>query len=112
MKFSCSEMDAITDCIVSYSDFFDAAWSDNFDGFCAAISPPTPMRQRQQAKRQFAALLANVCAGELGIPANNGDLVTLPLSTPITEACDGFVDAETIGELIPEVDALPDRARE
>jgi hypothetical protein len=106
VKFSCSEMDAITDCIAGYSDFFDGAWSDNFDGFCATIDPPTPMRQRQQAKRQFAALLANVCAGQLGIPANNGDLVTLPPETPITEACHDLVDAETIGELIPLVDAL------
>jgi hypothetical protein len=104
VKFSCSEMDAITDCIASYSDFFDGAWSDNFDGFCATLNPPRPMRQKQQAKRQFAGMLANVCAGELGIPANNGNIVSLPLDTPIT-GCGAF-DAETIGELISEIDAL------
>jgi hypothetical protein len=106
VKFSCSEMDAITDCIASYSDFFNGAWGDNFDGFCATIDPPRPMRQRKQAKRQFAGMLANVCAGELGIPANNGDIVSLPLDTPVTGACAGLFDAETIGELIPEIDAL------
>ena len=103
VKFSCSEMEAITDCVVSYSSLFDAAWSDNFDGFCAALNPPNPVKQRQQAKRQFAAMLANVCAGELEIPANNGDIVSLPLGTPIS--CGGM-DATTIGELIDEIDAL------
>ena len=103
VKFSCSEMDAITDCITSYSDFFDGEWGDPFDGFCATIDPPRPMRQRQQAKRQFVGMLANVCAGELGIPANNGNIVSLPPETPIS--CGAF-DATNIGELIEEIDAL------
>ena len=103
VKYSCSEMDAITDCIVSYSDYFNAAWGDNFDGFCATLNPPRPMRQEKQAKRQFAGLLANVCAGELEIPANNGNIVSLPPETPIS--CGAF-DATNIGELIEEIDAL------
>lgn len=104
VKFSCSEMDLITACIESKSSFFAGAWGDARTGFCATVNVPRPMDQRKQAKRQFAGLLANVCAGELGIIANNGDVVSLPEGTEI-DACSGF-SADTIGELIDEVNAL------
>ncbi len=104
VKFSCAEMDLITGCIDATSSFFN--WTDDRASFCAIINPPTPMQQRQQAKRQFAAFLANVCTGNLAILANNGDIVSLPLSTPISGACAGLADATTVGDLIPEVDAL------
>jgi hypothetical protein len=104
VKFSCSEMDLITACIETKSSFFAGAWGDARTGFCATVNVPRPIDQRKQAKRQFAGLLANVCAGELGIIANNGDVVSLPEDTEI-DACSGF-SADTIGELIDEVNAL------
>jgi hypothetical protein len=95
-------MNQIIACVDGKSSFF--SWGDPLGGFCAIMNPPRPMKQRQQAKRQFAGLLANVCAGELGLIANNGDVVSLPESTPI-DPCSGF-SATTVGELIDEVDAL------
>lgn len=104
VQYSCDEMNAMAACIDDHSTFF--AWDDDLTSFCSVISPPTPEKQRGQAKRQFAALLANVCAGELGLLANNGDIVSLPLDTPISGACDGLVDADNVGELIKVVDEL------
>lgn len=104
VKFSCSEMDAITACIETKSSFFAGAWGDPRAGFCATVNVARPIDQRKQAKRQFAALLANVCTGELAILANNGDVVSLPEDSEI-DACSGF-SADTIGELIDEVDDL------
>jgi hypothetical protein len=104
VKFSCSEMDQITSCIDNTSSFFN--WgSDDRANFCVTI-PAGHMDQRKQAKRQYAAFLANVCVGNLGIPANNGDIVSLPLDTPVSGACDGLLDGTTVGDLISEVDAL------
>jgi hypothetical protein len=104
VKFSCSEMDAITDCIDDKSSFFN--WSNDRASFCEIINPTGGMNQRKQAKRQFAGLLANVCVGELEIIANNGNVVSLPLDTPISGACEGLIDADNIGELITAVDGL------
>jgi hypothetical protein len=102
VKFSCSELDQITACVDAASSFF--SWTNDRASFCEVVDPERPMGQRQQAKRQFAVLLANVCTGDLGIIANNGDVVSLPADTQI-DACSGF-DADTIGELIDEIDDL------
>jgi hypothetical protein len=82
------------------SSFFD--WSSDFSSFCSIINP-SKMDSRKQAKRQFAALLANFCTGDLEIETNNGAQIKLDLDTPIS--CSGL-DADTIGELIEEVDDL------
>ena len=104
VKFSCSEVDAITACVDDKSSFF--SWANDRSSFCSIVNPTGAMNQRKQAKRQFVALLANVCTGELDIPANNGATVSLPESTPVD--CGGF-DADNVGELIDEInDALAD----
>jgi hypothetical protein len=70
-------------------------WSDDVAGFCAALNPVRPLTNRKQAIRHYAALLANVAAGELGITARNGDAVSLD-----PETSGSFGTANTISELI------------
>ena len=105
VKLSESQLKAIAQCIRAESDWFDSLWADDdnstVNGFCLAIVPPRPMNPFKQLQRHYAALLANYCSGSLEIINNKGQKVSLDLSTPID--CDG-VDAETIGELIDEID--------
>jgi hypothetical protein len=98
-KFTEAQMDQITAEVDALSDFF--SWGNDFDSFCAAMNPSAPVDQREQALRQFAGTLANVATGNLGLETNNGEFITLDLSTEIT--CDG--DEMTIGELIDLADA-------
>ena len=42
------------------------------------------MQQRKQAKRQFAGVLANLCATSLGLVPSQGGAVSLDPSTPIS----------------------------
>lgn len=50
----------------SLSTLFD--WPiDAFAGFRAVIDPPGPLDPRQQASREYAAFMANVAAGQLGL---------------------------------------------
>jgi hypothetical protein len=98
-KFTRDEVTKIASCVDDASVFFD--WADDFAGFCSKIDPDRPMNQYKQLQRHFAALLANYCTGELQLIANNGNIINLALSTKID--CEG-VDAETIGELIKEID--------
>ena len=100
-KFNVSQMNAITARIDDVSSFFN--WSSDFASFCAIIDPPKPMTQQRQAKRQFAVLLANYATDLLDLTPSNGNKLLLDPSTPIS--CSGF-KADTIGELIEEIDDL------
>ena len=103
-KFTKDEVQSIASCVDDRSDLFTWTSDSNpfidFDLFCRNINPPKPMDQREQARRQFAALLANACTGALGLIANNGDEIGLDLDTPVT--CGG--GTTTIGDLIDDVD--------
>jgi hypothetical protein len=70
-------------------------WSDDIAGLALAMNPAAPLTHRKQAIRHFAAMEANVAAGELGITTRNGDVVSLDPDTPISVA-----SANTVGELI------------
>jgi len=100
-KFGVLQVTQITECVDDRVSIFDWAPTTDFASFCATIDPPTPMDQRKQARRQFATFLANICTGQLGLIANNGDQIFLDLSTPIN--CAGLTSA-TIGDVIGEVD--------
>ncbi len=102
-KFTRAQVTAIAECIDNTSSFFNWAPGTDFDLFCRNINPSTPMDQRKQARRQFAAMLANYCTDQLDLSPNNGGVIILDPSTPVS--CAGF-DADTIGELIVEIDAL------
>jgi hypothetical protein len=100
-KFTVAEVSQIAECVDDHSALFSWASGTDFSSFCAMVDPPSPMNQRKQAKRQFATMLANVCTGQLGLIANNGDQIFLSLDTPID--CAGLTSA-TIGDVIGEVD--------
>jgi hypothetical protein len=97
-KFTTEQMHTIIACIQDQTDIFDD-WS-GIDDFTAQICGGGP--GVRQAKRQFAAFMANYCAGAVG-PAWNGDLVSLDPSSPVN--CPPFTSTN-IGGLVDEIDAL------
>jgi uncharacterized repeat protein (TIGR01451 family) len=100
-KFTKAEVTQIAEKVDDVSSFFNWSAGTDFDKFCATISPPKPMDQRKQAKRQFASFLANYATDALDLTPARGGEILLDLSTPIH--CDGL-DADNLGELIAEVD--------
>jgi hypothetical protein len=99
-KYTRQQMDQILACVDQRVNFFN--WSTDFDGFCPTVDPATPMTQRKQALRQFAVLVANVCADQLNMVMSNGGQIVLDLNTAVSFS--GF-NATTIGQLIVEIDA-------
>lgn len=98
-KFTPGEVSDIASCVDGKVAIFN--WgAGSFTGFCSTISPLIT-NQRTQAKRQFAAFLANLCTDELNLIADNGDEILLDPSTPVT--CGGVTT--TIGALVGAVDA-------
>jgi hypothetical protein len=100
-KFDRAQMDQITSCVDESSDFF--AWSSDFEEFCSTVNPPKPMDIRKQTLRMYAVLLANVCAGELGLVTSNGEVVSLDPTTRIS-AADDIEGADTVADLIFEAE--------
>jgi hypothetical protein len=102
-KYTVAQLTQIATCIDARVQIFN--WTDKFAGFCAVISPPTPMDCKKQALRQFAGLLANACVGQLGIKDATGDSVHLDLTSP-NPCKSAFPNAKTLGDLIDAIDAL------
>jgi len=96
-KLTVQQVTNIASCIDGKVGIF--SWGDDFAGFCAALNPSVS-NQRTNAKKQYAALLANLCMDELNEIGDNGDEVVLDPSTPVT--CDGV--ATTIGALVGSMD--------
>ena len=88
-----SDLQAIAREVDRRSTFFN--WTNDMTGLRSALSPGTPLTRRKQIARQYAALLANVAAGELGVGYQGDAAVGLDLDTRIT-----FSGASTIGELV------------
>jgi uncharacterized repeat protein (TIGR01451 family) len=99
-KFTVDQMNLITACVDQQVNIF--SWGNDFDSFCSIVNPDRPMTQRKQALRQFAVLVANVCADQQNQVMANGGEIVLDLNTPVHFT--GFT-ATTIGELIAEIDA-------
>ena len=99
-KLTVGQVTSIANCIDNLSDA--VSWGDDFAGFCAAMNPGT-VDARTQAKRQFTAVLANHCTGELDIETNNGQHILLDLDTPFT--C-GNLNVNTIGQFIDRADSI------
>ncbi len=89
----------IARCMDNRSGYFN--WTSDLDGLCQALSPSRPMTHRKNVARQYAALLANVCAGELDVSTAAGDPIVLDADMRIN-----FRGATTVGELITMVDNL------
>jgi hypothetical protein len=96
---SAAELRSIARCVDDRARAFN--WDDDVDGLCQTLRPSGPMTQKKQAARQLAALLANLCAAELGITAQNGQAIGLDGETPLS-----FRGARTVGELAALVDRM------
>ena len=93
-------MNQIITCIDGKVDVFFTGNGTLLQKFCSIVTN-NKVDQRIQAKRQFAALLASLCAGELRLTPPNGNQIYLDLNTPIS--CSGL-GSTTLGSLIDEVD--------
>jgi type IX secretion system substrate protein len=102
--FTAAQLTQIAQSINAQSTFFDWTPGSELASFCAVLNPPGPSEPRKDAKAEFAALLANVCAGRLGLTEANGGQVLLIAGTPVS--CEGL-DAGTIGALIETADLTP-----
>jgi len=97
--FSQVELRDIARMIDDRSRYFN--WGNDVQGAREALSPASPLTRRKQVARQFAALLANVAAGELGLVAENGDQVGLDPDTRVT-----YPGVTSIRELITRTERL------
>src|SRR6185503_16857568 len=95
-RMSPRELRAIAANIDARSRHFN--WTNDLTGFCAALNPPRPMTQRKRLVRQYAALLANVAAGD-GYTSDGDSSIGLDLDTPVR-----YGRANTIRELIDLVE--------
>jgi hypothetical protein len=75
-------------------------WANDVEGMRQALGPGTGRSPREQVSRQYAVLLANVAAGELGLASQDGEGIGLDLETRVD-----YGGARTLRELI----ALTDR---
>jgi hypothetical protein len=99
-KYSLAQVTSIAVCISNSVDVFNwGVGNAAFLAFKATINPPKPMSNESQVKRQFAALLANVCATGVDPALWDGE-VFLDTSAEVT--CNG--ETMTIQELIDAVD--------
>src|SRR5262249_36219200 len=96
-KFNTTQMNTITACVDAHADIF--TWgTSSYSKFCQTVNT-SKTDQRSQAKRQFAGLLANLCATSQ--TADKGDVVSLDPNTMVSFP--GF-PSMTIGQLINDVD--------
>ncbi len=71
----------IASCIEKESEFF--AWQDAAPAFCSALRPH-PSNLRTRAKKQVAAVFANVCAPGSGAANERGEPIGLDRATAVT----------------------------
>ncbi len=80
----------------SLSTLFDWAPGEELAEFCAVMDPPGPADLRQQARREYAAFMANYSAGLLRLRTTTDEPVSLNPGTSV--ACP-ILNARTIGQL-------------
>ena len=83
-------------CVDQHSQLF--AWTDDAAGFCATLSSHSTLRSH--AKRQFAAVLANICAGSMGLQSASGASIGLDPATPLATGTVGSWVAATDQQMI------------
>src|SRR5262249_14550395 len=74
---SADQTAGVAGCVDQHSELF--SWTDDAAGFCATMSTHSTLRSH--ARRQFAAVLANVCAGEAGVQSASGASIGLDPAT-------------------------------
>lgn len=78
--YGATQVASIAGCVNERSSAF--AWGDAAGAFCAALRP-ADHGLRAHAKRQVAAVWANVCAGALGLVPSKGMPAALDPATPV-----------------------------
>jgi len=94
---SLADLRAIARSVDERSAFWN--WRNDVDGIRQALNPATPLTRHKQVARQYAALLANVAAGEIGL--QGGERIALDLDTRVS-----FAGATTLRELIALTDNM------
>ncbi len=98
LRLDPAQLAAIAARVDAAARIFD--WQDASAGFCATLHP-RPATLRARAKRQFAAVHANVCAGELGMASVGSQATALDPATQIQ-----LHDlSTTVGEWLASTDA-------
>jgi hypothetical protein len=88
-----TDLRAIARWVDEHSTYFN--WRDDLQGMRQALRPASPMTRSKQLARQYAALLANVAAGELGATPQGRNQIGLDLDTRVD-----FAGATTLRDLI------------
>ncbi len=95
-----AQLDAVAARVDEMSRFFN--WPGGASaGFCSVVNPAGTPDLRQQAKQEFAALLANTAAGQLGVSEADGSPIFF--NPNLAFSCPGVPGGSVAGLL-----ALPD----
>ena len=92
-----ADLVAIARYVDDHSAYFN--WGDDLAGMRQALRPPSPLTRSKQVARQYAALLANVAAGELNVTPTGRNQIGLDLDTRVD-----FRGATTLRDLISLTD--------
>jgi hypothetical protein len=77
-------------------------WNSDLSSFCSLAGVPG-WDPKNRVRHQFAVLLANLCANEMGLTDDRGRRIGLDPSARIN--C-RVLDARTVGELVPRIEIL------
>ena len=88
-----ADLRAIARSVNERSSYF--SWPNDLAGMRDALSPRSPLTRRKQVARQYAAMLANVAAGELNLTPAGRNQISLDLDTRVS-----FSGAATLRELV------------
>ena len=99
------QLDAIAACVNDASTLFDWPPGSERAQFCAVMDPPRATDAGHIAKREFAAMLANECAGRLGLMTTAGEPIWL---NPLTNVSCTTTRARTVGELSAAANLTPE----
>ena len=80
-SLSGDQLAGIAACVNQVSEFF--AWSNPVDGFCGTLNHSSHGTLRARAKRQMAALQANLCAGAVAVATSTGSFIGLDAGTAL-----------------------------
>jgi len=78
---SAAQMASVAACVDQHCDLF--SWSSPTDGLCSVLQIAAAPTLRARAKRQFAAVVANVCAGNLAVTTSQGSSIGLDAATAV-----------------------------
>jgi hypothetical protein len=91
-------MGNVAACVDDHAAVFH--WGDAESGFCGALRHGTRPALKARTLRQFAAVLANLCAAEIGLTGADGSPIGVSADRPLTTGGGG-----TVGEWASQADA-------